>query len=69
MNYMKIETSKKTWKTRHKPRTHSQNIGIEFGVEKFVILIMKREKRIKTFGEKENYKYWEILKVDIIKER
>ena len=49
---------------------------MEFGMEKCVIPIMKsgeREitegiklpnlKRIRMFGEKENYKYWEMLEV------
>ena len=55
-------------------RIHTKIIGMEFGFEKCAMLIMKCEKRqitdkiellnqerIRKFGEKENYKYFEIL--------
>ena len=54
---------------------------MEFSIEKCAMLIMKRGKRetterielanqesIKILGEKENYKYFGILKVDTIKQ-
>ena len=62
-------------------RIYSKDIGMEFGREKCAILIMKSGKRqimeeieltnqekIRTFGEKETYKYLVILKVDTIKQ-
>ena len=58
-----------------------QNIGMEFGIEKCPTLTMKsrkretteeiempNRKRIKMFGEKENYKHFGILKADTIKQ-
>ena len=52
--------------TIHAMRIYSQNKGIEFGIEKWPLLIMKSEKRhlmelrnqekIRTLGEKETYK-------------
>ena len=61
---------------------YSQDIRMEFDIEKCFILIMKREKKettegiklpnqesIKMLGEKENYKNLEILEVDTIKQR
>ena len=54
---------------------------MEFGIEKCALLVMKSGKRrqtdemelpnqdkIKTFGEKETYKYLDILEVDTIKQ-
>ena len=54
---------------------------MRFDIEKFTMLIMKSEKReategielpnqesIRTYGEKENYKYLGILEVDTIKQ-
>ena len=62
-------------------RTYSQDTGMEFGIEKCAILIMisaKREtvegielqnsERIRTLGEKENYKYLGILEEDTSKQ-
>ena len=62
-------------------KIYSQYIGMEFGIEKGAILIMKSRKsettegielqnqeRIKRFGKKENSKYLGILKVDVIKQ-
>ena len=57
----------------------SQDIAMEFSIEKYAILIIKRGKKeitegigllhqesIKMFGKKENYKYLGILEVDNI---
>ena len=54
-------------------RIYSQDMGMEFGIEKCTLLIMKSRKRhmtkgielpnqeeIRSFGEKERYKYLEI---------
>ena len=62
-------------------RIFSQDIGIKFGIDKYTMLIMKTEERvsvegielqnqgcIRMFGEKENYKYLEIFKADMIKQ-
>ena len=52
----------------------SQDIGMEFGIEKYTILIMKGEgieqpnKKIRMLVEKETYKYSEILEMDTISE-
>ena len=61
-------------------RIYSQDIGMEFGIEKCAILIMKSEKRhltegielpnfkkVRTLGEKKTYKYFGILEADSIK--
>ena len=61
-------------------RIYSEDVGMEFGIEKCALLIMKSGKRhimegiklsnqekVKTLGEKENYKCSGILEVDIIK--
>ena len=60
-------------------RIYSQDIGMEFGIEKCAMLVMKSGKRhitdgmelpnqdkIRKLGEKENYKYLGILEVDTI---
>ena len=53
---------------------YSHDIGMEFGIEKFVRLIMKRGKRktnqdrIRTLSGKENFKYIGILEAGIIKQ-
>ena len=62
-------------------RIYSQDIGIEFGIEKCTMLVMKSGKRhltdgmglpnqdkIRTLGEKETYKYLGILEADTIKQ-
>ena len=62
-------------------RIYSQDIEMEFGIEKRAMLVMKSGKRhqtdgmelpnqdkIRTFGEKETDKYWGILEADTIKE-
>ena len=64
----------------HAPRIYSQDIGMEFGIEKFAMLEMKSGKqhftdgmelpnqdKIRTLEEKETYKHLGILKADIIK--
>ena len=70
---------KKNWK--HAVRIYSQEIGMEFGIEKCAMLVMKSGKRnltdgmelsnqekIRTLGEKEAYKYLEIMEADTIKQ-
>ena len=65
----------------HAVRINSQVIGMEFGLEKCAMLVMKSPKRhltdgmklpnrdkIKTLGEKRTYKYLGILEVDTIKQ-
>ena len=61
-------------------RIYSQDKGIEFGIGKCAMLVMKSGKRhmtdgielpnhdkIRTLGEKETFKYWGILEADTIK--
>ena len=65
----------------HAVRIYSQDIGMEFGIEKCAMLVMKRGKRhmtdemeqtnydkITTFGENETNKYLGILEADTIKQ-
>ena len=62
-------------------RIYSQDIGMEFDIEKSTILVIKSSKwrmvegveqtnqvAIRTFGEKETYKYLGILEADTIKQ-
>ena len=55
----------------HAVRIYSQDIGMEFGIEKFAMLVLKSDKRhmtdgmelpnqykIRTLGENEIYKTW-----------
>ena len=62
-------------------RIYSQDIGMEFGIEKYATLVMKSSKRhitdgmelpnqdkIRTLGEKETYSYLGILEADTIKQ-
>ena len=62
-------------------RIYSQDIGMEFGIEKYAMLIMKGGKRetierieipnpesIRTLGKKENNQYLGILEAGIIKQ-
>ena len=62
-------------------RIYSHDIGMEFGIEKCTMLIMKswkrkttkgieqpNKERIRTLGEKENNKYLGILEADTIKQ-
>ena len=63
-------------------RIYSWHIGIGFIIERSAMLIRKsvkrqitegielpNQERIRTLGEKENYKYWGILEVDTITTR
>ena len=65
----------------HTVRIYSQDIKMEFGIEKCAMLVMKSGKRyltdgiespnqdeIRTLGEKETYKYLGILEADTIKQ-
>ena len=65
----------------HAVRIYSQDLGMEFGIEKGAMLVMKSSKRhltdgmelsnqdkITTLGENETYKYLGILKADTIKQ-
>ena len=65
----------------HTVGIYSQDIGMEFGIEKCAMLVMKSEKqhltdgmelsnqeKIKTLGKKETYKYLAILEADTIKQ-
>ena len=65
----------------HTGRIYSQDIGMEFGIEKCAMLVRKSDKRyltdrieqpnqdqIKMLGEKEAYKYLGILEADTIKQ-
>ena len=65
----------------HTVRIYSQDIGLEFGIERFAMLVMKSGKRhlrdgmelpnqdkIRTLGENETYKYFGILEADTIKQ-
>ena len=65
----------------HTVRIYSQDIGMEFGIEKCTMLVMKSGKRYRTdrmelsdqdkirmLRENETYKYLENLKADTIKQ-
>ena len=65
----------------HVVRIYSQDIGMEFGIEKCAILVMKIDKghmtdgmelpnhdKIRTLGEIETYKYLGILEAETIKQ-
>ena len=65
----------------HTVRIYSQDIGIEFGIEKCTLLVMKSGKqnltdgielpnqdKIRALTENETYKYLEILEADTIKQ-
>ena len=65
----------------HTVRIYSQDIGMEFGIEKCAMLVMKSGKRhmtdgmelpnhdkIRMLGENETYKYLGILEADTIKQ-
>ena len=65
----------------HEVRIYSQDIGMEFGIEKCAMLVMKSSKRhitdgmelpnhnrIRTLEENETYKYLGILDADTIKQ-
>ena len=59
----------------HTVRIYSRDIGMEFGIEKCAMLVMKSDgielpnkDKIKTLTEKETYKYVGILEADTIKQ-
>ena len=62
----------------HTVRIYNQDIGMEFGLKKYAMLVMKSGERHITdgmettkprpFGEKETYKYLGILEADTIKQ-
>ena len=65
----------------HTVRIYSQDIRMEFGIEKYALLVMKSGKRhmtdgielqnqdkIRTLTENETYKYLGILEADTIKQ-
>ena len=65
----------------HTVRIYSQDMGMEFGIEKCAMLVMKSSKRhmtdgmevpnqdkIRTLAENETYKYLSILEADTIKQ-
>ena len=65
----------------HAIKIYSQDIGMEFGIEKCALLVMKSGKRhmtdgmelpsqnkIRTLGENESYKYFGILEADSSKQ-
>ena len=65
----------------HAVRIYSQDIGMEFGIEKYAMQVMKSGKqhmidrmeqpnqnKIRTLGEHETYKYLVILEADTIKQ-
>ena len=65
----------------HAVRMYSQDIGMEFGMDKYAMYVMKSGKqhmtdgmelpnhdKIRTLGENETYKYLGILEVDTIKQ-
>ena len=65
----------------HTVRIYSEDLGMEFGIEKCALLVMKSGKRhltdgmelpnqnkIGTLGENETYKYIGILEADNIKQ-
>ena len=82
--YMDDKTVCKKWKRTGNLNTHriySQDIGVEFGIEKCVLLVMKSGKRhltdgielpnqdkIRTLAENETCKYLGISEADTIKQ-
>ena len=71
----------KNWKPYYKLWEYSQDIGMEFGIEKYAMLVMKSGKQhmtekvelpnqvvIRTFGETDIYKYLGISEADTIKQ-
>ena len=79
---MYLQKMKKNWRTWYKRlNIYILDLGRKFGIEKCDILIMRNElrkstegielpnqERIRTLGEKENYKYLAILETDTIKQ-
>ena len=83
MDYIKLfaKNEKELETLIHTVRIYSWDIGMEFGIEKSGMLVMKSGKRqltdgmelpnkdeIKTLAENETYKYLGILEADIIKQ-
>ena len=75
------EDDKKLETLKQAVRIYSNDIGMEFNIQKCSILIMKSRKRqmkegkelpnqdkIRTLGEKETYKYLGILEADTLKQ-
>ena len=71
---------KKNWKLKNTQLEYSQDIWLEFGIEKCAMLVMKSGKghitdrmelpyqdNIRLLAENENYKYMGILEADTIK--
>ena len=81
-NYLQKKKNEKELETLiHTIRIYSRDIGMEFGIEKCAMLVMKNGKRqltagmelpnqdkIKTLAENETYKYLGILEADTIKQ-
>ena len=76
-----VKNEKKTGTVMHAVRIYSQDIGMEFGIEKFAMLVMKSGKRhmtdgmelsnhdkIRTLGKNETYKFLGILEADTIRQ-
>ena len=76
-----LQKMKKNWKLIHAVIIYNQDIGMEFSIEKCVMLVMKSGKQhmtdamelqnqnnIRTLGENETYKYLGILEADTIKQ-
>ena len=76
-----LQKMKKNGKLSYSQLEYSQDIGMEFDIEKCAMLVMKRGKRhlpgemelqnqdkMKTLGENETYKYLGILKAGTIKQ-
>ena len=82
MTLNSLQKNEKELKTLiHAVRIYSQDIGMEFGIEKCAMLVMKSAKRhmtvgmelpnhdkIRTVGENETYKYLGILEANTIKQ-
>ena len=83
INYIKLfAKNKKELETLiHTVRIYSEDVGMEFGIEKFALLVMKSGKRhrtdvmelpnqdkIRTLAENETYKYLGIFEADTIKQ-
>ena len=83
MNDIKLlaKNEKELETLKHAVRIYSQDIGMEFGIEKCAMLVMKIGKqhltdgmelsnldKIRTLSENETYKYLNILKADTIKQ-
>ena len=76
-----VKNEKELETLMHAVKIYTQYIGMEFGIEKCAMLVMKSGKwhltngmkllnqdKIRTLEEKEIYKYFGILEADIIKQ-